>query len=72
MEYLYNEILIDIRKIMNSEYLGGWLSQLSACLQLSSWSQGPGTEPHIQLPAQWGAYFSLFLLPPPTCAISNK
>ena len=33
----------------------GWLSRWSVCLQLRSWSQGPGIEPHIMgLPAQWG------------------
>ena len=32
----------------------GWLSRLSACLQLRSWSQGPGTEPQMGLP-QWRA-----------------
>ena len=29
-----------------------WLSQLSVCLQLRSWSQGPGTESPIRLPPQ--------------------
>ena len=41
----------------------GWPSQLSVCLQLRSWSQGPGTEPHIRVPAQQRAcfFFSLYL-----------
>ena len=30
----------------------GWLSQSSVCLWLRSWSQGPGTKPHVQLPTQ--------------------
>ena len=42
-------------------YLGapGWLSQWSICLQLRSWSYGPGMEPHIRLPAQWRVCSSL-------------
>jgi len=39
----------------------GWLRWLNIYLQLRSWSQGPGIEPHIRLSAQLGAYFSLSL-----------
>ena len=38
-----------------------WLNRLSICLHLRSWSQGSGIKPHIRLPAQRGAYFSLSL-----------
>ena len=41
----------------------GWLSRLSICLQLMSWSQGPGIKPHVRLPAQGGVCFSLSLCP---------
>ncbi len=44
-----------------------WLSWLSVCLQLRSWSRGPGIEPHVRLPAQWGVCFSLLLS---LCALS--
>ena len=52
-----------------------WLSWLSICLRLSSWSQGPGIESRIRLLAQQGACFSLYLLlslssAPPACALS--
>ena len=36
----------------------GWLSWLSVCLQLRSWSWGPGIKFHIRLPAQQGVCFS--------------
>ena len=39
----------------------GWLSRLSICIQLRSWSQGSGMEPHIRFPEQ-GACFSLSIL----------
>ena len=39
-----------------------WLSWLSLCLWLRSWSQGPGIEPFVGLPAQQRACFSLFPL----------
>ena len=39
----------------------GWLNQLSVCLHPRSWSQGPGIEPCIRLPAQRGVHFSLSL-----------
>lgn len=39
----------------------GWLSRLSISLQLRLWSPGPGIKPHIGLPAQQGACFSLSL-----------
>ena len=37
---------------------GAWVvSRLSVRLWLRSWSQGPGIEPHIKLPAQqWGCF----------------
>ena len=55
----------------------GWLSWLSVCFQLSSWSQDPGIQSCIRLPAHWGVCFSLCLCPrPPACALlfslSNK
>ena len=53
----------------------GWLRGLSLCLQLMSWSQGPGIEPRIGLSVQQGACF-LRSLPAslPTCGLclSNK
>ena len=42
----------------------GWLSGLSLCLRLRSWSQGPGMEPRIGLSAQRGVCFSLSLCLP--------
>ena len=42
----------------------GWLSGLSHCLQLRSWSQGPGIESCIGLTARWGACFLLSLCLP--------
>ena len=45
---------------------------MSVCLGLQSWSQSPGIEPSIGLPAQWGVCFSLSLcLPPCFCSLSN-
>ena len=42
-----------------------WLSQLSICLWLKSWSQGPAIKPHthVRSPAQRGVCFSLSLWP---------
>jgi len=41
---------------------GAWVAQLSSvCLQLRSWSQSPGIEPCIGLPAQQGVCLSLSL-----------
>ena len=37
----------------------GWFTPLSVCLGLTSWSWGPGIEPHVGLPAQRGVNFSL-------------
>ena len=49
----------------------GWLSQLSICFQLRSWSWGPGIEPHIRLSAQWRVSFSLSFYPSPcSCSLS--
>lgn len=45
MEYLYNEILIDIRITMN--YWGAWLAQLVQHMTRSSW--GGKLKPHIGL-----------------------
>ena len=49
--------------MVKSSSLGapGWLSGLSLCLWLRSWSQGPGIEPRIGLSAQQGACFPLSL-----------
>lgn len=41
----------------------GWLSQLTVCLQLMTWSQGRRMKPHIRLPAQQGVCLSLSLCP---------
>ena len=41
----------------------GRLRQLNICLQLRSWYQNPGIEPHDELPAQRGACFSFSLFP---------
>lgn len=41
-----------------------WLSWLSICFQIRSWSHSPGIEPHFRLPAQQGAYYSLSLCLP--------
>ena len=41
------------------EDVSGGLRGLSICLQLRSWCQGPGIEPRVGLPAQWGVCFSL-------------
>ena len=46
-------------KTANSLRAPGWLSQLSICLWLGSWSQGPGIESRIGLPAQQEACFPL-------------
>lgn len=43
----------------------GWLGQLGVFLWLRTWSQGPGIQPHIRLPAQQRACFSLSLYPSP-------
>ena len=47
----------------------GWLSHLGVCLQLRSWSQGPGNEPLIGFPAQWRVCFSL-CPSPHSCSLS--
>ena len=53
----------------------GWLSQLNICLQLRSWSRGPGIEPCIGIPAQEGVCFYLSLCLSPqlvhTLCLSN-
>ena len=42
---------------------GTWVAQsVKQLSRLRSWSQGPGIEPHIWLPAQQGVCFSLSLL----------
>ena len=47
--------------------VAGWLSRLSICLQLRSWTQGPGTEPLL------GASYSVgsLLLPLPLLLLSS-
>ena len=59
----------------------GGLSELSICLPPRSWSQHPGMEPHIRLPAHWRVCFSISVnaCPPPSTAcvlsllsLSNK
>jgi len=51
----------------------GWLSRLSGCLRLGSWSQGPGIESRIGLLARRGACFSLCLpLPLLVFCLSDK
>ena len=60
--YLYNKLKIkakipskDSRYSLSLYRMGapGWLSsRLSVCLQLSSWSQGPGIQTCIRVPAQ--------------------
>ena len=63
---------------MKKTYIGtpGWLSRLSVCLWLRSWSQGPGIKPHIRLPARWACFcLSLCLLLPLlvlSCSLSDK
>ena len=50
-----------------------WLSLLYVCLQLRSWSLGPGFKYQIGLLAWWGAFFSLCLLSPLlACVLSDK
>ena len=50
-------------QVKNEQFHGapGWLRRLSICLQLRSWSQGPGMAPCIRLPAQRGLCFFLCL-----------
>ena len=73
----------DVRETTTSfikENLGvpGWLSQLSVCLQLRSWSWCPRIEARVGLPAQWRACFSLspyhllLLSLPISLSLSNK
>lgn len=40
-------------------HLGLSVKQLSNHLWLGLQPQGPGMEPHVELPAQWGGSFSL-------------
>ena len=47
-----------------------WLSWLSVSLWFRSWSQGPGIEAHIRLPAQKGVCFSLSFYCTPCCVLS--
>ena len=54
MLYMWNTLNIKIL----IDGVPGWLSWLSICLQLRSWSQYPGIKPHIGLSAQWRACFS--------------
>ena len=51
----------------------GWLSQVSVCLQLRSWSQSPRIEPHVRLPAQQRSLLLSPSAPPPSlCSLSLK
>lgn len=61
----------------NQGYLDTWMAQLvKHLLWLRSWSWGPGIEPHIGLPIQWGECLSLSLCPSPllvlTLSLSNN
>ena len=58
----HNSVIDQQIKITNNG-APGWLSWLSACLWLRSWSGGPGIEPHVRFPAPWGTYLLLPLLP---------
>ena len=67
---MYIKISMFLEKMMK-RWGPRWLNQVSVCLWLKSWSQGPEIKPHIRLPAQWGAYFFLLPAPPhPTHALS--
>ena len=48
-------------KLKKETGVSGWFSQLSVCLWLRSWTQGPGIKPHVGFPAPWGVGFSLSL-----------
>ena len=50
----------DLRRMF---WAPGWLHQLSVCLWLGLWSQGPGIELWVRLPAPGGVCFSLSLRP---------
>ena len=51
----------------------GWLSRLSICLWLRSWSWGPGIEPHIGRPALRGVCSYLSPLPHPhLCSLAHS
>ena len=54
----------------------GWLSQLSGCLQLRSWSQGPGIKAWVQAPCSVGSLLltlPLHLLPLRlSCTVLNE
>lgn len=53
---------IDLPKMHSrGTYVAQSVNRLSVYLQLRSWSQGPGIDPHIQLPDQQGNCFSLSL-----------
>lgn len=50
----------------------GWLSPLSICLQIRSWSRRPGIQPCVGLPAQQGACFSPWPSPLLVCSLTLK
>ena len=53
---------VRITQGLKADTIGGaWGAQLVKCLTLNFGFQGPGTEPHIGLPAQQGVCFSLSL-----------
>ena len=49
--------------LSRNEWAPGGFSRWSVCLWFRSWSQGPGIESCIRLPAQWGVCISLWLSP---------
>ena len=55
--YLLGPILLHLES-WSMGHLGG---SVGVCLRLRSWSQGPGTQPYVGLPASQGACFSLCL-----------
>ena len=50
----------------------GWLSRLSICLRLRSWSWSPGIESHIGLPAQRGGLLLPLTLFPLVLFVSHS
>ena len=72
----YEKILQCMFSVKSGKWAPGWLSQLSVCFQLRSWSQHPGIEPHVGLPDYQEVCFSLTLCPSPLLvfplSFSNK
>ena len=70
-EWINQEIKEEIKKYMEKG-APGWLSQLSICLWLRSWSRCPGIKSCLRLPAHPGACFSLCLpLPLLVCSLPS-